>query len=135
MATRERRRVWVKTLSVEEKRTIAARCDRFVADLLKPRFLPTILLTEFNYPVDIYGKWRGNRYSFITRYRSGFPDNAGEEFDSAFARLDHVEEAIAELRFDVMWHRHNGRWWRLHSSVPLERALSLIESDQLLWPI
>lgn len=95
----------------------------------------TIRSTEFNYPVDIHGNWRGNNYSFITRYGSGFPNNAGVEVDSAFARLDHVEEAIAELRFDVMWHRHNGRWWRLHSSIPLERALSLIESDELLWPI
>lgn len=76
----------------------------------------------------------GSRYSFITRYRSGFLDNAGKEFDSAFTRLDHVEELIAETRFDVMWHRHTGQWWPLYSSVTLEEALRLIETEPLLQP-
>ena len=90
--------------------------------------------TEFNYPVDIFGKWRGSKYSFTTRYRSGFPENVGEEFDSAFARLDHVEECIEETRFDVMWHRHTGQWWRTHPSVTLEEALRLIETERVLQP-
>ena len=30
------------------------------------------------------------RYRFIQRYRSGFPDNLGEEFDAPFARLDWI---------------------------------------------
>ena len=28
------------------------------------------------------------RYRFIQRYRSGFPENLGEEFDGSFTRLD-----------------------------------------------
>ena len=131
---RQRRWVWVKALNAEEKAAIAAVCERFIVDVLKPRFLPTIRPTRFNYPVDLVGKWRGSKYSFIARFRSGFPDNAGEEFDSAFTRLDHVEESIAETRFDVMWHRHTGQWWRLHAAVTLEEALRLIESDPPLRP-
>jgi hypothetical protein len=107
VAKQERRWVRVRTLAAEEKAAIAARCDRFIAEILKPRFLPEIRRTEFNYPVDISGKWRGNKYSFFTRYRSGFSDNEGEEFDAVFTRLDHVEEQIAEIRFDLMWRRHN----------------------------
>lgn len=128
---------WVrgKTLTRDEKAAIAAVCDRFIAAVLKPRFLSDIRPTEFNYPVDISGKWRGSKYSFIQRYRSGFPDNLGEEFDSAFSRLDHVEECLDEIRFDVMWHRHTGQWWRLHTSVTLEEALRLIETEPLLQPI
>jgi hypothetical protein len=128
---------WVraKALSATEKSAIAATCGDFIARKLKPRFLPEIRPTEFNYPVDIFGKWRGSKYSFITRYRSGFSDNLGEEFDSPFARLDHVEEHLSDTRFDVMWLRHTGKWWRLHSSVTLKEALQLIEADELLWPI
>jgi hypothetical protein len=33
-----------------------------------------------------------------------------------------------------MWHRHTGQWWRLHSSVTLEEALRLIETEPLLQP-
>ncbi|CAA7627256.1 hypothetical protein [Magnetospirillum sp. SS-4] len=96
------RGVWVKGLSKDDKAAIAATCERFIDEVLKPRFLPEIRPTEFTYPVDITGKWRGDRYSFIQRYRSGFADTAGEEFDHAFARLDHVSGE----RFDLMWHRH-----------------------------
>ena len=135
MAKRERRWVWVKTIAADEKAAVAAACDRFIAEILKPRFLPEIRPTAFNYPVDIFGKWRGSKYSFITRYRSGFPDNAGEEFDLAFTRLDHVEESVTETRFDIMWHRHTGQWFRLHSSIVLEEALRLIETEPLLLPL
>jgi hypothetical protein len=125
----------VKSLTKRDKAAVAAVCDRFIAETLKPRFLPEIRPTQFNYPVDIFGKWRGSKFSFIERYRSGFPDNLGEEFDFAFTRLDHVEEALAETRFDVMWHRHTGRWHRLYSAVTLEVALHLIATEELLQPI
>jgi glutathionyl-hydroquinone reductase len=132
MAQKERRWVRVKALGPNEKSAIATTCERFITEILKPRFLPEVRPTSFNYPVDIFGKWRGSRYSFIMRYRSGFADNADEAFDAAFTRLDHVEECLAETRFDVMWHRHTGEWRRLHSSVTLDQALRLIETEPLL---
>ncbi|MEC5293578.1 hypothetical protein VSX64_23855 [Aurantimonas sp. C2-6-R+9] len=135
MVKREWRWVRDRSLADEEKATVAAACDDFIARVLKPRFLPELRSTEFNYPVDIFGKWRGSKYSFITRYRSGFPENSGQEFDSAFTRLDHDEDGLDAIRFDVMWHRHNGEWRRLHSAVTLEEALALIETNPLLQPI
>lgn len=128
---------WVQTrpLTKDDKAEIAATCDRFIAEVLKPRCLPAIRPTAFNYPIDIFGKWRGSKYSFITRFRSGFPDNLGEEFDAAFTRLDHLEEETDEIRFDVMWMRHTGKWWRLYDAVTLDEALRLIDADGLLWPV
>jgi hypothetical protein len=134
VAKQNRKWVRVRTLAAEEKAAISATCDRFIAETLKPRFLPEIRRTPFNYPIDIFDKWRANKYSFITRYRSGFSDNEGEEFDAAFTRLDHFEESLAGIRFDVMWHRHTGQWWRLHSSVTLEEALHLIDTKPMLQP-
>jgi len=134
VAKKEWRWVRVKALNPTEKAEIAATCERFIAETLKPRFLPMIRPTQFNYPVDIFGKWRGAKYSFITRYRSGHADNAGEEFDSAFTRLDYLEECITETRFDVMWHRHTGQWFRVFPSVTLDEAFRLMESEEVLWP-
>ena len=133
----KRQAVWVrvKAMSAEEKASVAETCRHFIMDTLKPWFLPEIRPTKFNYPVDLLGKWRGNKYSFVTRYRSGHPENIGEEFDSPFTRLDHVEECVSETRFDVMWRRHTGHWLLLHRSVPLEEALGLIQSEELLWPL
>ena len=134
MTKAEGRWVRVKALAPEAKATIAAACERFIAEKLKPRFLAEVRPSPFNYPVDIFGRWRGSKHSFTTRYRSGFSDNLGEEFDSAFTRLDHVEESLVQTRFDVMWHRHTGQWWRLHASVTLEEALRLIETEPHLQP-
>jgi hypothetical protein len=132
-----KQRVWmrVRTLSKQEQAAVAAACDRFVAEVLKPRFLPAIRPTPFNYPIDIFGKWRGIKYSFIQRYRSGFAENFGEEFTSAFARLDHVQEWTEEVCFDVMWHRHTGQWLCLHRAMTLDQALQLIETEPLLQPV
>ena len=132
----KRQAVWVrvKVLSAQEKAEIAAKCGRFIEDTLKPRFLPEVRPTEFNYPVDLIGRWRGDRFSFIIRYRSGFPENAGEEFDAPFTRLDHIYECLSETRFDVMWRRHTGQWQPLHRSVTLEEALRLIETEPFLQP-
>ncbi|MEI1251642.1 hypothetical protein V8P78_27085 [Rhizobium sp. 6AS6] len=57
-----------------EKQAIIAACEAFIRDILKPRFLPEIRPTEWNYVVDIRGSWAGNRYRFMQRYRSGFED-------------------------------------------------------------
>jgi hypothetical protein len=130
----KRQGTWAKELRKPEKALISARCDRFLADVLKPRFLPQIRPTEWNYTIDIFGKWRGDSYSFIQRYRSGRSQNPGEEFDHAFARLDHRGEHPGQTRFDVMWHRHTGQWLCLHPSVTLDKALQLIETEELLWP-
>ena len=110
---------------------IIAACDKFVAEVLKPRFLPKRRPTEFNYAVDMYGKWHGGRYRFIERFRSDSPNAIVPEFEHAFARLDYV----APDRFDVMWHRHTGQWWRLYHSVSLTDALHSIEQDGHLHPL
>ncbi|MEZ5845191.1 MAG: hypothetical protein R3C70_00405 [Geminicoccaceae bacterium] len=67
---------------------IVTTCETFIADILKPRFLPDIRPTEWNYVIDIHGAWAAGRYRFMQRYRSGMAHNRGEEFDAPFARID-----------------------------------------------
>jgi hypothetical protein len=84
------RQVYAPRITLTEKRAIIAACERFITEVLKPRFLPEIRPTEWNYPVDILGRWHGNRYRFIQRYRSDRPDAIQPEFDAPFARLDWI---------------------------------------------
>ena len=42
-------------LSDPEKTVITVACQRFIDEVLKPRFLPTINPTQFNYLIDILG--------------------------------------------------------------------------------
>jgi hypothetical protein len=116
--------------SAAEKSATSAACETFISDVLKPRFLPEIRPTGFNYPVAIYGKWHGNKYRFITRYRSDDPRSYKTQFEAPFARLDYISRG----RFDLFWHRHTGEWFRLFEHVPLAEALHLIESEPYFQP-
>ncbi len=108
-----------------EKAAITAACETFIADVLKPRFLPEIRPSDrFNYPVAISGKWLGNKYRFITRYRSDDPRSYQPEFDAPFARLDYVSRDC----FDLYWHRHTGQWLCMFERLSLKEALHSIES-------
>ena len=113
-----------------EKASITEACERLIEEFFKPRFLPAIRPTTFNYPIDILGKWHGTKYRLIQRYRSGLPENLNEEFDAPFARLDW----ISQDKFDIQWHRHTGEWFRLHRNLALAQALETIKSDGLLHP-
>src|SRR2546421_11961566 len=93
-----------KRASASEKSVITSACERFIAEVIKPRFLPEIRSTEFNYPIAIYGKWHGNKYRFITRFRSDDPRSYEREFEAPFARLEYVSRDI----FDLSYHRHTG---------------------------
>ena len=117
--------------SEAEKSRITAACQRFIDETLKPRFLPAIAPTAFNFCVDIRGRWQGPRYRFIQRYRSGFLENLGEEFDAPFVRLDWISPDT----FDIQWHRHTGAWYRLYRGQTLVEALKTIETDGHLHPL
>ena len=99
MATSRRQRQWVyagaamgRMPKPDEKREITAACEQIIAEVIRPRHLPRIMPTQFNYPVGISGKWHGNKYRFMSRFRSGFDDNRGEEFDAPFACLEYVNK-------------------------------------------
>jgi hypothetical protein len=72
-----RGRMTTSGLSAADKSAVTAACQQLIDDFLKPRFLSTIRPTQFNYPVDILGKWHGTKYRFIQRYRSGFMNRPG----------------------------------------------------------
>jgi hypothetical protein len=116
-----------------EKAVIVAACEAFIGDVLKPRFLPQIRPTQWNYVIDIHGAWAAGRYRFMQRYRSGMEHNRGDEFDAPFARIDRM----GPDRFDIYCMRHTGKWWRVHVGVTLARRFesskpteSCIRSDQ-----
>jgi len=54
----------------------------------------------------------------LSRYRSGFPENLGEEFDAPFVRLDW----LSRDRFNIQWHRHTRTWFCLHRGKSLAQA-------------
>ena len=113
-----------------EKVAITAAGEQFIADVLRPRFLPEIRPPAFNYPVAIDGKWHGNKYRFTTRYRSDDPRSSAPEFEAPFARLEYVSRDC----FDLSWHRHTGEWFCLVERLSLAEALPRLESEPHFAP-
>jgi len=114
-----------------ERRAIITACEALIRDVLRPAHVPEeITPTGFNYLVDITGAYAGGRYRFIRRYRSGFEDNLGREFDDPFARIDRM----GRDNFDVHWMRHTGQWWPLHHGLPLAGALQAVVTDGVFQP-
>jgi hypothetical protein len=114
----------------EEKIAITTACESLIADVLLPKYLPEITPSEFNYPIAIYGKWHGNKYRFITRYRSDQPDSFTREFEAPFARLEYVSHD----RFDLSYHRHTGEWYCLYQWITLNEALARIADGMHFQP-
>lgn len=135
---RHTHRTWLPTMAKpkpalpdeEEKRTIVSACEAFIRDVLKPRFLPEIRPSEFNYVVDLRGAWSGGRYRFLMRYRVGSGANADEAFDAPFARIVRTGRDC----FDIDWMRHTGQWWPLHEGKTLAETLHILETDGVLSP-
>jgi len=118
--------------SKADKREITAACERFIEDVLKPRFLPEIRPTEFNYCVDIFGKWHGNKYRFLQQFRNDRPDRYVEpEFTSPFARIEYVRRDL----FDLSYFRHTGQWWPVDRGVTLDEAFELLETESIYRPV
>src|SRR5216683_1015314 len=83
-----------------EKSAVTAACQHLIDDFLKPRFLPTIRPTQFNYPVDILGKWHGTKYRFDLQWHR----HTGEWF--CLHRSLTLAEAIDTLRSEGLFHPH-----------------------------
>ena len=116
--------------SASDKAAITKACETFIAEVTVPRFLPQIRPTAFNYPIAIHGKWHGNKYRFLTRYRSDDPRSEAPEFDAPFARVEYVNRDV----FDLSWHRHTGEWVCMFQRLSLAEALRLIETEPYFAP-
>jgi hypothetical protein len=114
-----------------EREKITAACERVIQEFLKSKFLPEIKIhTDFNYPVDIFGKWQGSKYRFITRYRAPEQNGTKSEFDSPFARLDY----LAPDSFDLLWYRHTGTWHLVGQRLKLTEALETLTNSGIFHP-
>jgi hypothetical protein len=107
---------------VDEKIAVTSAFQSLIANVLLRKYLPEIMPSEFKYPTAIYGKWHGNKYRFITRYRSDQPGSFTCEFEAPFAGLEY----FSRDRFDLSYQRHTGEWYCLYQCIALNEALALI---------
>lgn len=103
--------------------------------LIDRKFSPSLpVLAEeakhhhFNYPVEIYTRWRQRYFYICVKYRR---QSDGDFFEVLTTRLEYAGGA----RFDLAYMRHTGKWCDVFPGLTVEECFEMVESMELFWPI
>ncbi|MBM7073683.1 hypothetical protein JQC92_16865 [Shewanella sp. 202IG2-18] len=102
------------------KNKISAEAAPFIEELKLKCVLPENVNDQFNYLIDIYGRWRGRYFYFCGKYHSPGPNAISPEFETKFARLEYM----GEDNFNLAYMRHTGQWFELFQEQTLEQCFA-----------
>jgi len=131
----ERRWTWVQARPEVPpkavKDEVSAMAREIVETHLKPSYIePPPKDPRWNYIVDIFTKWRGRYFYFMSRYACPGPNTNSPFFDTGFARLEYISDGSFSLAFM----RHTGKWEGIWSDMTLDDALRSICSEPFFQP-
>lgn len=110
---------------------VSAKGEALVQSCLKPKFvLPPPEDLRYNYIVDLFTKWRGRYFYFMSKWASPGPDRIAPFFEVGFARLEYA----GNQRFHLAYFRHTGKWWQVFDHLTLDEALEMIEKEGIFQP-
>jgi hypothetical protein len=113
------------------KATVEARSKELVESVLKPRGIqPPLDDTRFNYIVDVYTKWHGSNFYFLSKYQCPGPNAISPFFETGFARMEYA----GQDRFNLSIMRHTGQWQRIFFDLTLDECLTSIRDDPFFGP-
>src|SRR5258706_7496312 len=72
---------------------VTTKANQLIETVLKPKYIqPPPENPQFNYIVDIYGKWYHNAFYFCAEYRVACPNPIERGFDATVARMPYARE-------------------------------------------
>ncbi|MDP9347642.1 MAG: hypothetical protein M3P24_00630 [Gemmatimonadota bacterium] len=105
---------------------VQAEADRFVSEVLRPRFVRTPPEEpRFNYAVDVYTRWYRSYLYFCATYACPGPNAISPSFEVRFARLEYA----GGEQFHLAFMRHTGEWIELYRDLTLEAAFAALRDD------
>ena len=115
----------------DEKQLVLQKCNELIETEFKPKYIespPTD--NDWNYRVDIFGKWYRNYFYFCSIFNCPSPRAISPSFESKFARLEYVGKDC----FNVAYMRHTEQWWEILQGLSLEECLSELKINPVLQP-
>ena len=106
-----------------------------IASVLKPKYIKGPPKNQnWNYIVDIFGKWHGNSFNFISKYACPAPNAISPFFDVRFARMEYSEGNDKTLKFNIYLMRHTGKWFEIASNITMKECFEKITEGGLFTP-
>src|SRR5437764_5525380 len=94
------------------KMEVTTKANELIQTVLKPRYIqPPPENPQFNYIVDIYGKWYQRAFYFCAKYCVPDPNAIVPDFEAKFARMQYA----GNRRFHLSFMRHTGQWIQLYT--------------------
>ena len=85
---------------------------------------------QFNYIVELYGKWFRSYFYFCAKYACPGPTALSPSFEARFTRLEYV----GDRQFNVAFMRHTGQWVETEQGLTIDQCLRSIREDGFYQP-
>ncbi len=113
------------------KREVTTKANELLETVLKPKHIqPPPENPQFNYIVDIYGKWYHRYFYFCATYCVRGPNATVPSFEAKFTRMEYA----GNNRFHLAFMRHNGQWVEMYTDLSLDECLAAIRDDPFFQP-
>ena len=109
--------------------------DRWAEQWLRQRFSRLLELRArdpgpFNYPIEVFGEWRGKAFYLCARYRAR-SRNPEDDFDVRKTRMTMTGFG----RIDLAFFRHTERWFTVHRGLTASQCFTEIQANEVFWPV
>src|SRR3989440_5641019 len=113
------------------KTEVATKANELIETVLKPRHIqPPPENPQFNYIVDIYGKWHQKAFYFSAEYRVAGPNPIEPSFEAKFARMQYA----GNQRFHLSYMRYTGQWIQLYTDLTVDECIETIRDEPFFQP-
>jgi hypothetical protein len=85
---------------------------------------------QFNYIVELYGKWFRSYFYFCAKYACPGPAALSPFFEARFTRLEYV----GDRQFNLAFMRHTGQWVETERGLTIDQCLRSIREDSFYQP-
>lgn len=108
------------------KAEVTTKANELIETVLKPKYIqPPPENPQFNYIVDIYGKWFRSAFYFCATYSVPGPDAIAPSFEAKFARMQYA----GNQRFHLAFMRYTGQWIDPYSAMTVDECLAAVRDD------
>ena len=113
------------------KTEVTTKANELIETVLKPKHIqPPPDNPQFNYIIDIFGKWYQRYFYFCATYHVSGPNAVSPTFEVKFARMEYA----GDNNFHLSFMRHTGQWVVLYTDQSLDECLETIKDDPNFFP-